>query len=67
MLCSSDSLFEFAYSGFLISLRLREHSLESLYSLSHASVEGGLNGMEVIVKILSETYQERERLFEAIL
>lgn len=68
---SSNSLFKFAWSRpttwqILISLRLDEYTLESFYSLSHASMERCLDCVEVIVKILAEAYQEREWLVHTI-
>ena len=68
---TSNSLFKFAWSRsttwqILVSLRLDEYTLESFYSLSHASVERCLDSVEVIVKILAEAYQEREWLVQTV-
>ena len=71
LLLSSNSLLKFAWSRsttwqILISLSLDQYTLESFYSLSHASVERCLDCVEVIVKILAEANQEREGLVQTI-
>ena len=67
-LLPADCLLEFAGSGrqILVSLRLNEHSLEDFDSLSHARVQRSLDRVEVIVKVLPEADQERERLVQPV-
>ena len=48
--------------SFLVSLGLNQHSLEYFHSLSHPSVQRSLNGMEMVVQVLSEANQEGQRL-----
>lgn len=62
--CTAYGVFVYLRS-LLLSLGLGEHSLEGFDSLTHASVQGGLDGMEVIVQVLPEAHQETQGLINS--
>ena len=68
LLCAADCFLEFARANLLlVALCLSEHSLEGFYSLAHAGVQGSLDGVLVVVHILSEANQEGLWLIDTIL
>lgn len=64
---ASDSFFKFASTCLLVSLCFCYDSLECIHSLSHATMQRGLNGMEMIMYKLSEPAQEWYRLIHSTL
>lgn len=68
VLRTSDCFLKLAAAcSLLVALGLCEHALEDLHSLAHACVQRSLDGMEVIVQVLTEANEECKWLIEAVL